>query len=340
MGQTYRRGGYPPFVYPRKDASAYLPVFFFHDIGEDEFARQLTYLSNNGYSTIDCEEAMKLLEQGMVDGRSVMLTVDDGLVSLYETIYPLAKKFQAKIVAYIVPDWIGQEGYINWQQCREMHESGVVDIQSHSCAHARRITELKVKDVWRQGQPLDLWWRIPELRPEYLQEGVGCFPIFNGKSLFEVDMLINLPQEFWQECIELGRSKCGNNKILQLFQDLVDCYRGEAEYVQDEALTIKMTDDLVASKALIESELPGHSVMHFAYPWHVNSAASWRALERAGFRSAAVGLELPGKGHAPGAIRKLLRVNADFILCLSGKQRQGFGRILATKIQRKLGLRV
>jgi len=339
MRKTYKNGGYPPFVYPGKDTSAYLPVFFFHDIGKDEFTSQLTYLGENGYSTIDCEEATIQLDRGMVDGRSVMLTVDDGLVSLYQTIYPLAKKFKVKIVAYVVPDWIGQEGYVTWQQCREMHDSGVVDLQSHSCAHARRITMLKVQDIWQRDRTPGKRWDVPELRPEFLQKGVRSFPIFPGESLFDVDSLVTLPAAFWQECLERGSGESGEIS-LRMFQELADRYQGEAMRVTGEALTAEMATELAASKAAIESELPGHSVWHFAFPWHLNSATSWQALEEAGFRSAAVGLELPGEGHVPGGVRKLLRVNGDYLFCLPGNNRRGFGNILARKIQKRLGLRI
>jgi hypothetical protein len=338
IGRTYQAGGYPPFVYQDRDASGYLPVFYFHDVNREDFARQLSYLKENNYSSIDCDSAVTLLDSGDAGAsRAVVLTVDDGLVSLYDVIFPLLAEYQVKVVAYIVPDWIGQEGYITWEQCSEMHASGLVDIQSHSCAHARRITGLTVQGVWERNSSSKPDWDVPELKPSYIDSGVKCFPVFRGESLFGVQSLLSLPEHFWLDCLTLASAPSGSPSIRD-FQLLADRYRGEAMHFDADALLEEMAADLLASRAAIEARLPGHKVRHFAFPWHLNSSASWKALDMAGFNSAAVGLELPGESQAAGSARKLLRVNGDFLYCLPGKRRQGFTRIVVKKIKKNLGL--
>ncbi|WP_413574886.1 poly-beta-1,6-N-acetyl-D-glucosamine N-deacetylase PgaB [Bdellovibrio sp. HCB290] len=76
--------------------------------------------------------------------KAVLITVDDGLVSFYENVYPLLKTYKFKAVFAIVGKWT-EEGAApdygfkdsnpkmsNWKQLKEMMKSGLVEVVSHS----------------------------------------------------------------------------------------------------------------------------------------------------------------------------------------------------------------
>ena len=65
--------------------------------------------------------------------KPVMLTFDDGYLSNYTLAYPILQKYNAKAVISVVASLIGQmENKITWEQAREMYQSGLVEIQSHT----------------------------------------------------------------------------------------------------------------------------------------------------------------------------------------------------------------
>ena len=70
--------------------------------------------------------------------KSVMLTFDDGYESNYKLAFPLIKKFHAKaVIAPIVcrisdheTNW--GDVHLNWNMCREMIDSGLIEFGSHT----------------------------------------------------------------------------------------------------------------------------------------------------------------------------------------------------------------
>ncbi len=76
--------------------------------------------------------------------KAVLLTFDDGLMSFYENVFPLLKEYKFKAVFAIVVKWT-EDGaapdygfkdsnpkMATWAQLKEMSESGLVEIVSHS----------------------------------------------------------------------------------------------------------------------------------------------------------------------------------------------------------------
>jgi biofilm PGA synthesis lipoprotein PgaB len=79
--------------------------------------------------------------------RAVLLTFDDGYASLYTRVYPLLKTYGYPAVFALVSSWLetpagdtvdygnGQKprsAFISWAQAREMAQSGLVELASHS----------------------------------------------------------------------------------------------------------------------------------------------------------------------------------------------------------------
>jgi hypothetical protein len=331
---------YPAFLYSGQDLNGHLPVFCYHDISAEDFESHLRYLADNCYATLNCDELVQRLSAkrpatARSDTREVTLTFDDGLAGFYSRVYPLLQKYRMKAVAYIVPAWIGHPGFLTWEQCRDMQASGWVDVQSHSYAHARLVTSLTLTRIWRRSKDSPIPWGIPGFDPSFQDGRISCLPVLKGASLFSGQPCLRIPEGFWQECAHI-EPQAPNGHLERRYKILLQEYGHLVSRIDRTRLREWMGEDLRHSREDIECAIPGHSVRHFAFPWHDNSNLAWEAAEAAGYVSAAIGLEGTDQSRGCcGDLSRIMRVNADFLPCLPGRHRSSFLRVLAMKAQRR-----
>ncbi|HHY22337.1 MAG TPA: polysaccharide deacetylase family protein [Bacilli bacterium] len=107
-------------------------------VNPEQFHEQLSALKEAGYSTITERQLLAFLNEEEVElpEKPLLITIDDGYLSNYEVAYPTLKELGMNAVIYVVSSSRGQTpGYIEhftWEQAKEMYESGVIDIQSHT----------------------------------------------------------------------------------------------------------------------------------------------------------------------------------------------------------------
>lgn len=85
---------------------------------------------------------------GVIDFARWMLTFDDGNASDYEIVFPLLREAGISATFFLITDRIGNKGYLNWAQVREMHSYGMC-FGSHSVSH-RLLTEIDKDDVMEE----------------------------------------------------------------------------------------------------------------------------------------------------------------------------------------------
>lgn len=159
-------GRYPSFVYNHELRQQEMPpVFCMHRAELSSFERILQYLSQNRYQPLNCDEYFAISRgEKPVPGRSLLLTFDDGHLSVWSIAYPLLKKYGYCAVVFLNPGrmekdagqkirptlegvWSGRcsleevelannrYDLITWSECREMYNSGSIDFQSHTHNH-------------------------------------------------------------------------------------------------------------------------------------------------------------------------------------------------------------
>ena len=136
-------GGLPEFVFARNpsDIASSIPVFCYHVVDVAGFETDLKFLQRNGYNTVDADALLDHMERrSLAPLRSVVITIDDGARNLYDVAFPLLMRYQMKAVAFVAPGLHEENGVrtgspLSWQQIREMHDSGVIDFQSHTYDH-------------------------------------------------------------------------------------------------------------------------------------------------------------------------------------------------------------
>ena len=128
-----------------ENISATVPIFMYHFILEDygdypdtenflkpeTLEEQLKYISENGYDTIYIDELDELYKYD----KPVALTFDDCFVYFYDNAFPLLKKYNQKATIFIITDYINGENYLTEEQLKEIADSGLVKIESHTKTH-------------------------------------------------------------------------------------------------------------------------------------------------------------------------------------------------------------
>lgn len=97
------------------------------------------------------------------NNRSYLVIQDDDIsIKLYTEIYPWAKQKGIPIVAALVTNFIGTDGYISYEQFVEMKESGVVEFVNHTQNH------LRLADL----TPEEIHYEISECEKFLMNEGI------------------------------------------------------------------------------------------------------------------------------------------------------------------------
>jgi peptidoglycan/xylan/chitin deacetylase (PgdA/CDA1 family) len=102
------------------------------------FESQLKYLKDNGYKVIPLRELVEYyLGKGPAPNpHSVVITVDDGHISVYSEMFPLVRRYTIPVTLFIYPSAISNAPYtMTWGQLREMKETGLFNFQSHTFWH-------------------------------------------------------------------------------------------------------------------------------------------------------------------------------------------------------------
>ncbi|MCH5188893.1 MAG: polysaccharide deacetylase family protein [Oscillospiraceae bacterium] len=97
-----------------------------------EFEKQLAYFSKREIPTLFADE---LPDRSSDEARCVVLTFDDGYEDNYTEVFPLLKKYNCKATIFMIASLIDTPGYLSSEQIREMTDSGLVSIQSHTVYH-------------------------------------------------------------------------------------------------------------------------------------------------------------------------------------------------------------
>jgi len=148
-------------VFSRSAKAADIPVLMYHYIaapqatttlpglylGPDIFESQLQEIKKHEYNVVFISEVAGSLRQAQpLPKCSLALTFDDGYEDFYTKAFPLLKKYGLKSALYVIINRLDTPGYVTRSQIKEMAESGLVEIGSHTFNHPDLRTK-KYKDA-------------------------------------------------------------------------------------------------------------------------------------------------------------------------------------------------
>jgi peptidoglycan/xylan/chitin deacetylase (PgdA/CDA1 family) len=108
------------------------------------FEQQLDWLEAHHYRIVPLETVVQRLRgEAAPDGPQLAaITVDDGHVSVFRYLYPIIVRRHVKVTLFIYPSAISNASYaLTWEELREMAQSGLVTVQSHTFWHPNFHTE-------------------------------------------------------------------------------------------------------------------------------------------------------------------------------------------------------
>ncbi|GEM_PF-348482 len=219
-------------------------VFAFHDVEPETFERQLRHLRENDYHVLKSADALLACLRGEqpIQPKSVLLTFDDGVESLYTVVFPLLKQYGFHAVSFIVPSFVGKVRFCTWEQLQEMHQSGTVDIQSHTFFH--RFAPDWPRAVGCNGIQGGLAEadRYPTMSEEYrrarevIEERLGksvrhlCYPDYDGtKASVAASQAAGYVSNFWGVIPGRKTNRKGNDPfyIVRVLEDYLLCLPGQ-----------------------------------------------------------------------------------------------------------------
>lgn len=109
-------------------------------VTDADFSRQLEFLKCAGYTTVTMSQLFDGIYGGApLPARPVVLTFDDGFADAFANTFPLLQQHGLGGTFLIVTSFVGQDGYVTWEQVQNMARSGM-EIVSHSVNHSNLAT--------------------------------------------------------------------------------------------------------------------------------------------------------------------------------------------------------
>lgn len=140
---------------PETEKTIKMPVLMYHHIlknnkrwgdyviSPQQFEKDLQYIKEAGYTTVTADQILNFfLRKEPLPEKPIMITFDDGYESFHEYAYSLLQKYNMKATVMIIGKYTdlyssGERGnvnysHVNWDQLREMVESGLVEVGNHT----------------------------------------------------------------------------------------------------------------------------------------------------------------------------------------------------------------
>jgi len=122
-----------------------IPVLMYHRINKPDsasslvvspgsFVRQIDWLEKKAFHFLSLDEVVDQGAKTALWKRYAALTFDDGFRDNYEKGFSHLLRRGKKAALFVVVDWVGQNGFLNWREIRELAEAGMT-IASHSLSH-------------------------------------------------------------------------------------------------------------------------------------------------------------------------------------------------------------
>lgn len=138
-----------------------VPILLYHHISDDfdssnaisiisprDFRLHMTAIKTQ-YTPISLRDYVDFVKcrdgSKTIPTNPIIITFDDGYSSNYEVAFPILKELEIPATIFVVTDTVGatkESGKVNyshftWEQAKEMQDSGLIDIESHTNDHLK-----------------------------------------------------------------------------------------------------------------------------------------------------------------------------------------------------------
>lgn len=345
-------GAYPAFVFGGT-VGRQLPVFHFHEVTPDYLEPYLRYLTENGYRTVTSEAVARWVRDGVHPGeRSVVLCFDDAWASAWTVAAPLLRRHGLSAITFAIPGRTTEADrvrptmeesdgvppdfdrsdvpFCTWPELKALQSGGVLDVQSHTQAHARVFSDDEIEGFIG-----------PDYRPHVHARplvNAGPPPVFLGPD--DLGAPLYPTRSRMSDVLRYDDPAARERARAAVAQGGADFFarpdwertlrravgaptgRWETEAERERSVF----EDLVAAREQLNSRLNTNTVKHICFPWAVAGSVAEHAARRAGYETAWAdrlgGRHSVREGDNPF---RLMRLKHKFIYSLPGRGRQFWG---------------
>ena len=365
----------PKFAYQSKPSpvTGEIPVFTFHLALPDWFEEQCKHLAENKYKTLTAEEFNhQIKNSGDKVNNCVFITFDDGLKHVWTVAYPLLKNYGLRATCYLIPGCIPEDDHrvrptledvwngdaneaevmaisrnepalSTWEEIRVMHESGVIDFQSHTMNHALVPVSDEITGFVHPGYDSYYYGNIHT--PLYTQGGHDVvsrkpllgMPIYSAKPRMQAEARYFDDEDLRAHCVNEVDKRGGREFFHENWDDVLRNI--VLEYKESHTLNDRyeipderdkaLLDELTQSKKNIEEKLAGKDVTQLCYPWYDANNHAIEASRKAGYEVNLFGQRKGRYSNVPGQDPfDVVRVEELFLQRLPGKGRKSVRQTL------------
>lgn len=316
-----------------------VPVFMYHSIGIIDFSwdrnqltcpfevfeEQLKFLKRRNYKTVHLNDLYASINQErQLPGKTVILTFDDGYADNYVFAYPLLKKYGFKGTIFVNPDFIDPspvkrhridrinsltgikaDGFLSWEEMREMESIGVIDIQSHAMTHTWYPFSSEIVDFRHPGDDYKwmTWNSYAEKKPFLQTDDKSLVNLGQPVYKFEKSLMIRryFPDRKLDAFIINYVSDHGGNEFFNnpewkslLFSKVTEYKHFHSIDDSYETMTDwqnRLRNELIESKTIIEKHL--NKKVHFlCWPGGSGTKEGIALAKEVGFKMTTVARDL------------------------------------------------
>ena len=127
-------------MYHRFDENKYPST----NIQMDVFKQQIKIIKNLKYNFYNPKDLEKNFNITKIE-KKILITIDDAFSSFYEFAWPYLKQEKIPFILFVSTEAVGKNGYMTWDQIKELEKENIVYIGNHSHTH-NYLVDLKNND--------------------------------------------------------------------------------------------------------------------------------------------------------------------------------------------------
>ena len=98
------------------------------------FEKQIQIIKNKNYKFENPDNFQKNFDRPK-DEKKILITIDDAFSSFYENAWPFLKKNKIPFILFVSTEPVGKNGYMTWEQIKEVEKEKFAFIGNHSHSH-------------------------------------------------------------------------------------------------------------------------------------------------------------------------------------------------------------
>ncbi len=104
------------------------------NIQMEVFYEHIKLIKDSNYQFLELNNFIENFDKAKKQ-KKILITIDDGFISFYENAWPFLKKNKIPFILFVSTEPIGKNGYMTWDQIKEIEKENFAAIGHHSHSH-------------------------------------------------------------------------------------------------------------------------------------------------------------------------------------------------------------